>query len=183
VGMIYERYHTRKIADLGGLARRTPLLAAMTVLLALSSIGLPGLNGFVGEFLILLGMFQRAWSDAPAEWAWQFRAIAVLAVSGVVLGAWYMLSLVQRVFFGPLREPVLGEAMPQAAVQDLSPREVAALAPLVAMALWIGLFPRTFLDPMGPTLDRLTQPAIERVERRKSPGDILAKPQAAVHHS
>ena len=108
VGMIYERYHTRKIADLGGLAHRTPLLATMMVILTLSSIGLPGLNGFVGEFLLLLGMFQRGWGEAPAEWAGQFRLISVLAVAGVVLGAWYMLALVQKVFFGPLREPHVG---------------------------------------------------------------------------
>ena len=177
VGMIYERYHTRKIAELGGLAHRTPLLATMMVILTLSSIGLPGLNGFVGEFLLLLGMFQRGWGadQAPAEWAWQFRLISVLAVSGVVLGAWYMLALVQKVFFGPLREPHVG-VMPTLAVgmsqsgmapahpiRDLSLREVAALAPLVFFAFWIGLFPGVFLDRMGPTLDRLTEPAIERL--------------------
>ena len=104
VGMIYERYHTREIAELGGLARRTPLLAFFMLLFTLSSIGLPGLNGFAGEFLILLGMFQRAWTDAPrVAGAGRSRSIAVLAVFGVVLGAWYMLWLVQRVFFGPLQ--------------------------------------------------------------------------------
>ncbi len=181
VGMIYERYHTRKMADLGGLARRTPLLATMAVVLAFSSIGLPGLNGFVGELLILLGMFQRAWADSPPEWAWQFRDRRA-GGSGVVLGAWYMLGMVQRVFFGPVAQPhsvLSGEAKPQAAVRDLSVREVAALAPLVVLVFWIGLFPGTLLDRMGPTLDRLTQPAIERVEKRESRGAVGAKPQAA----
>ena len=98
VGMIYERYHTRKIADLGGLAKRTPVLAFFFLVIALSSIGLPGLNGFAGEFTLLLGMFRRAWVDAPVAWAGQFRVISVLATLGVVLGAWYMLWLVQRIF-------------------------------------------------------------------------------------
>jgi NADH-quinone oxidoreductase subunit M len=105
IGMLYERYHTRAIADLGGLARRMPRLTFFMLLFTFSSIGLPGLNGFAGEFPILLGMFQRGWSQAPAALGWQLLVIAVLAVSGVVLGAWYMLWLVQRVFFGPLREP------------------------------------------------------------------------------
>ena len=68
VGMLYERYHTRQIADFGGLARRLPVLAFFMLVLTLSSIGLPGLNGFVGEFLILLGMFQRGWAEAPPDW-------------------------------------------------------------------------------------------------------------------
>jgi NADH-quinone oxidoreductase subunit M len=154
VGMLYERYHTRNIADLGGLAYRTPRLAAMMVFLALASIGVPGLNGFAGEFLILLGMFQRAWAEAPAELALQYRVISVLAAAGVVLGAWYMLSLVRRVFFGPLREPTGDHSQPP--VRDLAAREVLALAPLVVLIVWIGVQPRFFLDRMGPTLDRLT---------------------------
>ena len=106
VGMLYERYHTRQIADLSRPGRAAcRWLAFFMVLFTFSSIGLPGLNGFAGEFLILLGMFQRAWADAPPLMAAQLDAIAVLAVSGVVLGAWYMLWLVQRVFFGPLKEP------------------------------------------------------------------------------
>lgn len=105
VGMMYERYHTREIAQLGGVAQRLPRLAALVVFFTLASIGLPGLNGFVGEFLVLLGMFRRAFESPPAAWAWQWQVISVAAVGGVVLGAWYMLWLVQRVFFGQLREP------------------------------------------------------------------------------
>lgn len=152
VGMIYERYHTRQIRDLGGLARRTPRLATMMLILTLSSIGLPGLNGFAGEFLILLGMFQRAWGDAPPGIAGQLRAISVLATFGVVLGAWYMLQLIQRVFFGPLREPAAAAEHP---VEDLSARETLALAPLVVLIVWIGLWPGFFLERMAPTLDRI----------------------------
>jgi NADH-quinone oxidoreductase subunit M len=178
VGMIYERYHTRKIADLGGLAHRTPLLAAMMVVFTLSSIGLPGLNGFVGEFLILLGMFQRGFgaqgvAEASAGLVWQYRAIAVLAVAGVVLGAWYMLALVQKVFFGPLREPhggrdsISSSSAGHPEVRDLSPREIAALAPLVVFIFWIGLQPQFFLDPMGPTLEEITKPAVQALEARE----------------
>ena len=105
VGMIYERYHTRQIADFGGLARRLPVLAFFMLVLTLSSIAVPGLNGFVGEFLILLGMFQRGWAEAPAAHWLQFRVIGVLGVGGVILGAWYMLWMYQRMFFGPPREP------------------------------------------------------------------------------
>ena len=159
VGMIYERYHTRQIADLGGLTRQTPVLAFFMLVMTLSSIGLPGLNGFVGEFLILLGMFQRGWTDAPPALALQYRVIAVLAVVGVVLGAWYMLYLVQRVFFGPLREPKHDRKEPP--VADLRPREIAALVPLVVFIVWIGVQPAFFLDRMSPTLDRLTAPAMQ----------------------
>src|SRR5204862_3182600 len=125
IGMIYERYHTRRIADLSGLAVRMPWLTFFMVLFTFSSIGVPGLNGFAGEFLILLGSFQRAFADAPPLLTAQLTTIAVLAVSGVVLGAWYMLWLVQRLFFGPLKEPH-EQTLHQ--VHDLSLREILALA-------------------------------------------------------
>jgi len=169
VGMIYERYHTRQIADLGGLSRRAPWLAFFMVLFTFSSIGVPGLNGFAGEFLILLGMFQRAWADAPAEFASQYLAIAVLALSGVVLGAWYMLWLVQRVFFGPLKEPHEVDhqsAEGDHAVGDLSLREILALAPLALFVVWIGLRPNDFLSRMTPTLEAARRPAAAIVAQR-----------------
>jgi NADH-quinone oxidoreductase subunit M len=165
VGMLYERYHTRRIADFGGVARETPLLAFFFVFLTLASIGLPGLNGFVGEFMVLLAMFQRAWAGPTGPWSPQYRVIAVLATSGMVLGAWYMLSLVQRVFFGPERRH---RAEP---VPDLCPREIAALAPLVAVIVWIGVCPAFFLDRMAPTLDRLTGPYDAASMRGTVPGD------------
>lgn len=107
VGMIYERYHTREIAAFGGLARRIPLLCLMFVIFTFSSIGLPGLNGFAGEFMILCGLFERAYAESPATVRAQLLTCAVMGVAGVVLGAWYMLYLVKRVFFGPLVEPSL----------------------------------------------------------------------------
>ena len=105
VGMLYERYHTREISQLGGLARRLPWLSLFMLIFTFSSIGLPGLNGFPGEFMILIGMFQRGFVETAGAWRLGLQAIAVVAVSGVVLGAWYMLWLVRSVFFGPLKEP------------------------------------------------------------------------------
>jgi NADH-quinone oxidoreductase subunit M len=155
VGMIYERYHTRQIADLAGLAARMPTLAFFMVFFTFSSIGVPGLNGFAGEFLILLGTFQRAWSDSPAAISPQLTTIAVLAVSGIVLGAWYMLWLVQRVFFGPLKEPHAGHHE----IQDLSLREILALAPLAVFVVWIGIRPGDFLAPMQSAVESARRPA------------------------
>ena len=166
VGMVYERYHTREIADLGGLSRRLPLLATFMGLFMMSSIGLPGMNGFAGEFLILLGMFQRGYAEAPVfpvNYTAQWLAIAVLAVSGVVLGAWYMLWLFERVFFNRLREPAHHEGPP---IRDMSIREVLALAPLLLFVFWIGLFPQHFLDPMQPALDKVLAVTVPSFEQR-----------------
>jgi NADH-quinone oxidoreductase subunit M len=174
VGMLYERYHTRQIADLGGLARRTPILAFFMLVLTFSSIGLPGLNGFAGEFLLLVGMFQRAWSGEITAATGQFRSISVLAVAGVVLGAWYMLQMVGRVFFGPLHEPSHRHDEPP--VRDLCAREILALAPLLVFIVWIGVQPRFFLDRMTPALDPLaavTSRAMERAEHG-TPNPVLA---------
>ena len=188
VGMLYERYHTRQIVDLAGLAVRLPWLAFFMVLFTFSSIGVPALNGFAGEFLILLGAFQRAWSGAPPLVATQLVIIAVLAVSGVVLGAWYMLWLVQRVLFGPLKEP---HASGHDDVTDLSLREILALAPLAVFVVWIGVRPGDFLSRMQPTLELARRPAAEAVERmslqqqqalvpRFLPGHALAGGSASV---
>jgi NADH-quinone oxidoreductase subunit M len=168
VGMMYERYHTRRIADFGGIARETPVLAFFMVFMALASIGLPGLNGFAGEFLLLLGMFQRAWGPAAGEWAAHYQVISVLAVSGVVLGAWYMLSLILRVFYGPLRERQHDEP-----ISDLKFREVAALVPVCIVIVWIGVQPKFFLDRMAPSIERLTGPAMQAVDQgAASPGRV-----------
>ena len=151
VGMIYERYHTREISALSGLAKRLPILSFFMLLFTFSSIGLPGLNGFAGEVLVLLGMFQRAWSQSIAGWQPLLIAVAVLAVSGVVLGAWYMLYLVQRVFFGPLKEPA--QHASHAPACDLSPREILAVAPLAILVVWIGVAPGFFLSRTAQTLN------------------------------
>ena len=174
VGMIYDRYHTREIADLGGLARRLPLLATFMVLFTLSSIGLPGMNGFAGEFLILLGMFQRGYAEAPAIYSAQWITIAVTAVFGVVLGAWYMLWLVERVFFRKLHEPTHHDH--DAPIRDMSLREAAALVPLLVFVFWIGVAPQHFLRPMSGDLDHDLDITSEPLARLYSPP--VARPVA-----
>ncbi|HJN11670.1 MAG: NADH-quinone oxidoreductase subunit M [Pirellulaceae bacterium] len=164
VGMMYERYHTREISQFGGLAKRAPWLAFLMLLFTFSSIGLPGLNGFVGEFMVLLSIFQRAWTGTPEDFKTSLMLVAVLAVTGVVLGAWYMLSLVKRVFFGEVREPThmsTGEGTPHPPSGDLCWREVAALVPLAVFVVWIGVQPRFFLDRMQPTLNRVADVVAE----------------------
>ena len=137
VGMIYERYHTRQMDDLGGLAVRLPLISCAMVFIAMASIGLPGLNGFVGEVLSLAGMFR------------QHPVYAVLGTSGVVLGAWYLLTMIQHVFFGPLREPHHGHEP----IADMNSREAFAIVPICAVCLWIGVMPRPLLDMIRPDVD------------------------------
>ncbi|QDU27103.1 NADH-quinone oxidoreductase subunit M [Anatilimnocola aggregata] len=173
VGMVYERYHTRQIADLSGLALRTPWIGFFMVFFTFSSIGVPGLNGFPGEFLVLLGMFQRAYAQAPLVMQAQWMIISVLSVSSVVLGGWYMLYLVKRVFFGPLKEPA--EAAHHH-IEDMNWREIAALAPLAVLALWIGLAPQHFLRPMAPAIDQAYEQAAARVGQPYQ----AAEPRAAV---
>ena len=141
VGMLYERYHTREIRSLGGLARRLPVLTFFFVLITLSSIGLPGLNGFVGEFLVLVGIFQVD------------KSYAVVASLGIILGAFYMLWLVQRILFGPLKEPHHDGS----AVRDLNAIEIMALAPIAAACLWIGLYPNFFLSRMEPAVRQVAE--------------------------
>jgi NADH-quinone oxidoreductase subunit M len=163
VGMIYERYHTRKIADFGGLARRLPVLSFFMALMMFSSIGLPGTGGFVGELLVLIGLFQRGWVEAASPDV-LLRTLSVLAVLGVVLGAWYMLWLYQRVFFGPVKEPqTVEKELSHPPVQDLNLCEILALAPLAILIVWIGLYPRFFLDRISPTMNELTS-AMRQVE-------------------
>jgi NADH-quinone oxidoreductase subunit M len=174
VGMMYDRYHTREISDYSGLARRTPILAFFMLLFTFSSIGVPGLNGFAGEFLLLSGAFQRGWTEVSGDWWLAGRIMSVLAVSGVILGAWYMLWLVQRVFFGPLKEPSHGDGHHE--VHDLNTREICALVPLVVFVLWIGVVPQHFLQPMASTLDPVARQIAARIDAGHSP---TAGPQLA----
>jgi NADH-quinone oxidoreductase subunit M len=137
VGMLSDRRHTRLIAEYGGLKRVVPRLVAVFLIVTLSSIGLPGLNGFVGEFLILLGAFR-----------WSPRA-AALAATGVILSATYMLWMFQRVNYGPVTHPE------NATMHDLTPREWAVLVPIVAMTVLMGVLPNIFLRPIGPAVERM----------------------------
>jgi NADH-quinone oxidoreductase subunit M len=138
VGIIYERRHTRMLADFGGIAKVMPWFAVMLIVATLSSVGLPGTGGFVGEFLILLGTFQ----SSPMA--------AVAASLGVLLGAIYMLTLCRRVLFGPLDNPENQE------LKDLSRREFAYLVPLAILAVVMGVFPNFFLDKVRPSIEYLS---------------------------
>ena len=139
VGMLSDRRHTRLISAFGGLKAVMPRLTAAFLIITLASIGLPGLNGFVGEFLIMVGAFR--WNPG----------FVVVAGLGVILSAVYMLWMFQRVFFGP----VVHEE--NATLADLRPREWAAVLPLLAMSLVMGVFPALFLDPMQASVDKLVQ--------------------------
>ncbi len=144
VGIIYERRHTRMISEFGGLSSQMPIYAAFFAVTMFSSIGLPGLNGFVGEFLILVGVFQAN------------KTYAALAVIGIVLGAAYMLWLFQRMMFGPLENPK-NQGLP-----DLNFREIAYLTPLVVFMFWIGLYPKPFIS--------MIEPAVMNIVEKVNPG-------------
>lgn len=145
VGMLYERYHTRDIQAYGGMARRFPVMAFCLGVLAFSSIGLPGLNGFTGEVTALMGMFEEDWR------------YAALGLTGIILGAWYMLWLVQRTFFGRLREPELEENAPHEPPRDLCVREICALAPILVLIVWIGVYPQFFTHRMERSVNHVAQ--------------------------
>jgi NADH-quinone oxidoreductase subunit M len=138
-GYLYERRHTRAIIEYGGIARSMPVFAALFLIITFSSIGVPGTNGFVGEFLVLLGTFK---STQVSAW------LGVFAATGVILGAAYMLWMVQRVFFGPLVQ------VENARLTDLNGRELAAALPLVVMVLVMGVLPGFFLDRLQVSTQR-----------------------------
>ncbi len=142
IGMVYERTHSREISKYGGLASALPIFSIAFVIVTMSSIAVPLTNGFIGEFLILLGAYQYS------------PAVAIISVSGVVLGATYMLWMVKRVFFGPKGELVLeSEKDSHHTLVDLSTREVFVLVPLVIMIFWMGIFPNHFMDYSKTSID------------------------------
>ena len=158
VGMMYERRHTREISAFGGLTRVTPWLATAFMITALASIGLPGTSGFVGEFLALLGAFQT------------HQGMAMIAAAGVIFAAYYMLPMVQKVFFNALDKPE------NRTLKDLSRREIAILAPLIALMIWIGWNPTPFLERMEPSV----QAVIERVEAAGPAGQMSSRTELGV---
>ena len=151
VGMIYERYHTREISRIGGLAKKMPIMAFFLLIFTMASIGLPGLNGFVSEFLVLLGAFTSGQADSspPGPLGIWF---AVPAATGILLGAIYMLHMVRCLLFGPLNEPEHGFDSSTGLTQDLTPREIGILAPIAALCLLLGVYPKTATDLMTPAL-------------------------------
>src|SRR6266498_3748118 len=139
VGMIYERRHSRLLEAYGGIARVVPMLAAVLTVVSLSSIGLPGTNGFVGEFLVLLGAFRT------------YPLAAGAAAIGVIVAAMYLLPALQRVIYNPLDKKENEKLL------DLTPRELAVLVPLLVGILWIGLYPKPFLQRMEPSAQRFIE--------------------------
>lgn len=137
VGMIYERLHTRQLDDMGGLAARLPMFSCLLIFACLSSMGLPGLNGFIGETLSLIGMFKV------------HPAYAVIGAAGIVLGAWYLLNMLQLALFGGQSKHL---AKHHEDIPDLNRRELVALAPIVVLCVVIGVYPQPFLRVMEPEL-------------------------------
>jgi NADH-quinone oxidoreductase subunit M len=165
VGVIYERRHTRLISEFGGIAKPMRWYAVCFLIATLASIGLPGTNGFVGEFLVLLGTFN---SDAlPAIFGSEYAGMVLAAIAGlgVILGAVYMLWMVQRVFFGPLKKPENQK------LKDLTLREAIVLVPLILVIFLIGLFPNLFLGRVERSINAFIQDVRERsqVERLVAP--------------
>jgi len=137
VGVVYDRMHTREIAAYGGLVHRMPRYAFTFMFFTLASVGLPGLSGFVGEFLVLVGAFKaNTW-------------VATLAATGLILGAAYALWLYRKIVFGEFSKSSLQ------AILDMNRREIAVFLPLVLLTLWMGIYPNSFLDPMAPAVDKL----------------------------
>ena len=163
VGWVYERRHTRQIAELGGLQKSAPILAGVFTLVMLSSIGLPGLNGFAGEFLILLGTFETG------------RWWAVVAVTGVILAALYMLWAYQRSFHGPAE----GD---NAEMKDLRSWELAGILPLLFLIVALGVYPRPVLDRIEPSVETLLDMTEEPPDRAGEENLIVAAEKAEEGH-
>jgi NADH-quinone oxidoreductase subunit M len=154
VGLIYERTHTRMIADFGGLTKKLPIYATLFMIFTLSSLGLPGMNGFVGEFLILLGAFTSQ------------RIYAVIGTTGIILGAAYMLWMYQRVMFMELKPR-------NETLIDLDWREAFTLLPLAALVFWIGIFPNPMLDVMHETVRHLLEQVGAQAPQMASGGSVF----------
>lgn len=185
IGMIYERYHTREFAKIGGLARRMPWMAFFLIFFVLSSIALPGLNGFVSEFLVLLGAFTsgRPAEDLPAGPLGV--PYAVFAAIGIILGAVYMLAMVQKVLFGPLREPEHTPDTSAGLTVDLTPREIGILVPIAAACLLLGVWPRPVISTIQPAarvqvLDRVFKPNADLLTENRALPAALPSPAVQV---
>ena len=143
VGFIYERTHTREISYYGGIAKIVPVYSFFLMLVSLSSVGLPGLNGFVGEFLILLGSFKSSVLNS-----WWYTGFAA---TGVILAAVYLLWMYKRVVFGKVVNPKVEE------LTDLNKREISVLVPIIIFIVWIGVYPSTFLHVSDKTTTKIIQ--------------------------
>jgi NADH-quinone oxidoreductase subunit M len=173
VGMLYERYHTRRISDYGGMAGKFPLLGAFMVFICLSSVGLPGLNGFIGEVLSVMGVFDAQWSRG------QWPIYAVIACIGMFLGAWYLLTMLQRVFFGTLKEPPVPTHEAHDPITDLNFREVMTVAPIMVLCLVVGLYPQPMVDTTKADVAVIERIAEQARQRTASAALETGEPHAA----
>ncbi len=148
IGMLYERYHTRQLKDYSGMASKMPLFAICLVFASLSSVGLPGLNGFIGEFLCLAGIYQYEVIDRQQR---ILPILTVLGASGLILGAWYLFTMLRKLLFGELREPS-HEGEP---ITDLTVREWGLLTPIFILCVVIGFYPRPILHTTEPDVERI----------------------------
>src|SRR6185369_13132177 len=176
VGFIYERRHTREITQFGGLANVMPIYATIFVITTMSSIGLPFLNGFVGEFLIMLGMFQSHTLDLflALDWNWNYVA-TMLAGTGVIFAAVYLLWMVQRVFFGKVTNDK------NRSLADLSWREIGIMVPLLFLMVYMGVYPKPFLSRSQDSVKAIQGWVIRRAggsvkkTEVKTPDDISSR--------
>ena len=150
VGIIYERTHTRLIDDYGGIAKVVPLFATILTIVALSSIGLPGTNGFVAEFLVMLGSFRTA------------PILTTISATGVILAAAYLLWALQRMIYNALDKPA------NASLRDINKRELALLVPILAGIVWMGVYPKPVLDRMEASARKLVQETSRNAERQQA---------------
>ena len=173
VGMLYERYHTRKMADYGGMASKLKLLAFLMVFMGMSSVALPGLNGFWGEYAVMSGMYNFGGTEVSG------RLLVYLACGGVVLGALYTLTMLRRVFFGEVHEPHHDGPGP---VPDLNVRELLTLAPIVLLCVAIGVYPNGFTVPVAPDLQFVARIVADERVQEKADGPGAEAPRVAEVH-
>jgi NADH-quinone oxidoreductase subunit M len=158
VGLLYERRHTRMLDEFGGLWKSVPIFSGLFLVVIMSSAGLPGLNGFVGEFTILLGAYLT------------MPVYAIIAALGVILAAWYLLTAFRKIAQGPITNPKNDSAN----LSDLRRDEIAMLVPLVVLFFLIGFFPNIFLDKINPSVQQLVEhPAIVRHYQAEVPAESL----------
>jgi len=172
VGMIYERYHTREFSQLGGLAYRMPIFAFFLILFSLSSIGLPGLNGFISEFGVLYAVFTSSSTDLHAIVGPLGKPYAIFAATGIILSAVYMLWMCQRVLFGPLKEPDLHHDLAEETLPvDLSAREWTLLTPIAILVVLLGVYPKIYFDSTRPSLEQIDQQIVNVMQNPANDSD------------
>ncbi|HLU64632.1 MAG TPA: NADH-quinone oxidoreductase subunit M, partial [Kofleriaceae bacterium] len=173
IGVLYERRHTRRMAEFGGVWSRMPVFGALFLICVLGSAGLPGLSGFIGEFLVIFGTFITGAPYFPEGWPHFIpvpKILGALAATGVILGAVYLLYMFQKVMFGPLRNERNKD------LQDLSWREIAVFVPIVAMIFVMGVFPRPFLKVTENSVDRFISDYKGKLAEPDGPAHLIGQP-------